>query len=299
MTNAYLRIRIAYYSGTGGTELVAKRFQSNLETKGCICTIEQITNRLNRENFDKFDKKDCNLLLLLFPVHAFNAPEAVYQWIEDLESVKGTDAAVISVSGGGDVCPNTACRVSSIKRLAQRGYDPIYENMIVMPSNWMVAAPAPLPYLLLQALPVAVDNITKDLLSGKHRRTKPLWVDRMFSVMGEWEKPAGRFWGKRIKVLKHCTGCGWCAKQCPSGNIILRNGIPEFNGTCHFCLKCIYGCPSKALQPGIYKCVMIEEGYCLQDIEKSLSQELKVDVKALKVGFFWLGVKKYLLSLRD
>ncbi len=114
MMNTYSNIKIAYYSGTGGTELAAKSFQSRLETEGRVCSIEKITDGIDH------DKRDHNLLLLLFPVHAFNAPDAVYKWIDGLDTVKHISAAVISVSGAGDVCPNTACRVSSIKRLTKK-----------------------------------------------------------------------------------------------------------------------------------------------------------------------------------
>ncbi len=289
--NIYSNVRLAYYSGTGGTELAAQSFQRHLETAGCVCTIEKITGGM------RVDQSDCDLLLLLFPVHAFNAPEAVYQWIDSLNTVKCTRAAVISVSGAGDICPNTACRVSSIKRLTKKGYLVVYEKMIVMPSNWVVPAPNPLPYLLVRALPAAVERISCELLSGVCKRSKPLWIDRFFSVMGRLETLGGHYWGRRIKVMEHCTKCGWCASHCPAGNITMMNGRPMFGNQCHFCLKCIYGCPSKALQPGIFKFVMIQEGYCLRDIAENLPENLQVPVKDLKVGIFWLGVKKYLLSL--
>jgi ferredoxin len=117
--------------------------------------------------------------------------------------------------------------------------------------------------------------------------------------MGEAEKAGGHFWGKRLKVLEHCTECGWCAKNCPSGNITMLNGKPTFGDQCHFCLKCIYGCPSKALQPGSCKFAVIQEGYSLQDIAKKLPENPQLPVKDLKVGILWMGVKKYLLSLEN
>lgn len=291
--NTYSNIKIAYYSGTGGTELAAKSFQSHLEAEGCVCTIEKITSVMSIE------QSDHDLLLLLFPVHAFNAPAAVYKWIDGLATVNHVSAAVISISGAGDVCPNTACRVNSIKRLTKNGYCVIYERMIVMPSNWVAPSPEPLPYLLIQALPKAVAQITSDLLSGVCKKGKPLWIDRVFSVMGKLETLGGHYWGKRIKVLEHCTKCGWCVGHCPAGNITMPRGTPTFGDQCHFCLKCIYGCPSNALQPGICKFVIIKEGYCLTDIAENLPKNLQLPVKDLKTGFFWLGVKKYLIFLED
>jgi len=148
----------------------------------------------------------------------------------------------------------------------------------------------------MQALPIVIDQITSDLLSGVCRKAKPLWIDRILSVIGKLETSGGHYWGKRIKVLEHCTECGWCAKRCPAGNITVTNGKPTFGGKCHFCLKCIYGCPSKALQPGTCKFVVIPEGYCLQDILQQPPQNYQIPVKDLKVGFFWLGVKKYLMN---
>ncbi len=289
--NTYSNIKIAYYSGTGGTELAAKSFQNCLETEGCVCTIEKIASGINP------NQSDHDLLLLLFPVHAFNAPEPVYRWIDSLEIENHISAAVISVSGAGEVCPNTACRVSSIKRLTKKGYDVIYEKMIIMPSNFFVKTPSLLSYMLMQVLPKAVKQISSDLQAGVCITGKPLWVDRIFSLMGKLETSGGHHWGKRIKVLDHCTKCGWCAKHCPAGNITMKDEKPAFADRCHFCLKCIYGCPSKALQPGSCKFVIIQEGYSLREIAEQRPQNLLIPVKDLKVGFYWQGVKEYLFSL--
>lgn len=115
MVNTYSNIKIAYYSGTGGTELAAKTLQDALKKMNCVSTLEHIMFGV------KPTKGSHELLILLFPVHAFNAPHAVYQWLDDLEAIRSVNAAVISVSGAGEVCPNTACRVGSIKRLQKKG----------------------------------------------------------------------------------------------------------------------------------------------------------------------------------
>lgn len=286
----YSKIKIAYYSGTGGTALAAKIFREKLEQRGCSCSVDRITDKLPSPR----DEHD--LLLLCFPVHAFNAPQAVYKWIEKLNPVQGAAAAIISVSGGGEIFPNTACRLSSIKRLAKKGYHVFYETMLVMPSNIFVATEQALSLMLLQVLPDKVSLAADDILSGRDKRTAPLLADRLLSIMGELEKPGARLWGRGVKPLATCDGCGWCAENCPSGNIAMRDGKPRFSAKCHLCLQCIYGCHKKALSPMICKFFILKQGYDLHALlEKSPLNEA-ADIKQLAAGRLWSGVKKYLLE---
>ncbi|GAB1477246.1 EFR1 family ferrodoxin [Bacillota bacterium] len=296
MEPLYSNIKIVYYSGTGGTAMVAESFRKSLEEKGCSCTVDKITNELAGGQLGRHVQHGHSLLLLLFPVHAFNAPEPVYKWIESLSAVNETEAAVISVSGGGEISPNTACRISSIKRLAAKGYRVVYETMIIMPSNILVATKEPLAAMLLRMLPRKVNLAVHDILTGTYKKGAPIMIDRLLSIAGEMEKPMARFWGRYIKGLPHCDGCGWCAKNCPSHNISIVEGKPKFASKCHMCLKCIYGCPKKALTPGICKSVIIKEGYDLNCLsEKALLNEA-ADVNELAKGYIWSGVKKYLLE---
>jgi hypothetical protein len=46
-----------------------------------------------------------HLLIILYPVYAFNAPRPVYDFISSLPMSNKAQAAVISVSGGGEVSP--------------------------------------------------------------------------------------------------------------------------------------------------------------------------------------------------
>lgn len=289
----YSNIKIACYSGTGSTAMVAESFMESFKEKGCFCTIEKITNEPDQGQHSH------NLLLLIFPVHAFNAPEPVYKWIDNLSSVNGTAAAVVSVSGGGEVSPNTACRLSSIKRLTGKGYRVVYETMFVMPSNFVVATKMPLAAMLLHILPYKVNLAVQDILSGISAKSSPAGIDRFFSIIGELEKPAARFWGRFIKTLADCNGCGWCAQNCPSQNIVIVQGKPKFANRCHMCLKCIYGCHKKALTPGMCRFVIIKDGYDLKYLSEKVSLDGTADVNELAKGYLWNGVKKYLQELTE
>ena len=286
-------VKIIYYSGTGGTARVAECFKSIFKNVG----YEVLTQQLKKNISDMTSEHE--LLVLLFAVHACNAPAAVYKWIANLEKVKNIPAVVISVSGGGEVIPNTACRKSCIRRLERKGYKVLYEKMLVMPSNWIVAIELPLARMLFKVLPQKVKGIVEDIENGVLRRTKPYLIDRLFSYIGELEKYCTKFFGKRIKYTEKCTGCGWCSSNCPAGNITLEAGKPKLGSKCHLCLNCIYGCPNKALKPGMGKFFVIKEGYDLKAIEELGILKETVDVEALAKGYLWSGIRKYLLEDKD
>lgn len=284
------KVSIVYYSGTGGTARVAKSFEQAFTKIDCEVRLHHITAGA----VDDWSEHD--LLLIVYAVHACNAPEAVYRWIENCQEVKDIPGVVISVSGGGEVTPNTACRVSSIKRLERKGYKIIYDQMIVMPSNWIVPTKEPLALMLLEAMPMKAMNIVNDINRGIHRRTKPALIDRIFSHIGELEKIGAKSFGKRIKVSEVCNGCGWCSRNCPAGNIKMIMDKPHFSNKCHLCLSCIYGCTNKALEAGFGKFIVIKEGYELNQLEKKLPYKEQVDIEKLAKGFLWSGVRRYLLD---
>ncbi|MDU4959383.1 MAG: EFR1 family ferrodoxin [Sporomusaceae bacterium] len=293
MKVSYSTVKISYYSGTGNTAMAAEQFAAAFTDRGCVCFVERITTGCDHSQDD-----DCDLLLLLFPVHAFNAPEPVYRWLEALKPAAKTAAAVVSVSGGGDISPNTACRLSSIKRLTNKGYSVVYDTMLVMPCNVMVSTREPLAVRLLQVLPDKIRQAVNDIVSGSQRKRIPLWRDRLFSMLGELEKPGGRLWGRHIRAGGACNGCGCCVRNCPAGNIAIVAGRPRFGGKCHMCLSCLYGCRQKALVPGIGKFIILKEGYDLNSLIKKVPLTEAVDVDQIAEGYLWSGVKKYLLENR-
>jgi len=284
------KVKIAYFSGTGSTARVADTLESELLGRG----VSVIRSEIRAGVLPSYDEED--FLILLFAVHAFNAPGIVYQWIDSISNDKPVPAAVISVSGGGEMTPNTACRVSSILKLEKKNYKVVYEKMIVMPSNWVVKTDDGLAIRLLKILPSKVERIVDDLLVGVVHRTEPKFIDRIFSKVGEMEKTGTKFFGKKIRVNENCNGCGWCEKKCPANNISMLNNRPVFGRECFLCLKCIYGCPNKALKARAFKFIILKEGYDLKAIEKRMEGIEPVPVEDLAKGYLWKGVKQYLLE---
>lgn len=283
------RINIVYFSGTGGTERAAKCFESEFNQLGF--NVKLLCMKAAFKNFDS----ENSILLLLYPVYAMNAPKIVHEWVESLDKATSAQAAVVSVSGGGEVSPNMACRLSIIKKLEKKGFKVTYENMLIMPTNFAVPMEQPLARLLLEALPMKVKAAVSDIESGTVRRTSPPLFDRLLTAIAKLEHIGARSFGKHIKANDSCIGCGWCAENCPSSNITMQADRPVCGNNCNFCLCCIYGCPSQSLVPAFGKFAIIKEGYDLNALEKTPVPE-NADIAALTKGSGWKGIREYLLN---
>lgn len=282
-------IHLVYFSGTGGTARVAESFERVFTDR----KIEVCKTELNKSDY--YIERNADMLVLFFPVYAFNAPKPVDDWIARSPEGNSSPAAVISVSGGGEVRPNIACRYDVIKQLEGKGYDVYYESMLVMPSNIFIAYDDTLSTMLLRALPHKAEMIVSDLLSGKRNRTQPHFIDRFISKLGVLEKKyGGKVFRKMLKANDNCISCSWCAEHCPRGNITMLDGRPCFGGNCIVCLRCVYGCPKKAILSRI-KFIVIKDGYDLKAVESRTNQQTKIlPVSKVVKGFLYAGVRKYL-----
>jgi len=67
------------------------------------------------------------------------------------------------------------------------------------------------------------------------------------------ESPAAPGYRGRVRIdPEECFGCGTCARACPTGAIVLREGDGEIRvevlyGTCTLCGKCVEVCPYDAV----------------------------------------------------
>ncbi|MDF2907660.1 MAG: Ferredoxin [Herbinix sp.] len=283
-------IEIVYFSGTGGTKRAADAFVNEFTEQGLSVHCHEIHAK------KPYNPKANDMLLILYPVYAMNAPRPVYEFIDKLPMVEKKLAAVISISGGGEVIPNTASRLHCIQHLKRRGYRIAYEQMLIMPANFIVSTPKELSFMLLKVLPEKVKKITTDLLSGVVRRTEPYLVDRIISVFTEAQKEGSKLYGRGIKVNSSCNGCGLCARSCPTDNIKLQDGLAVYSYRCCLCLRCIYDCPTKALQPSIGRQFILKGGFSLKELEKELPHYQPIDIHTYAYGAGFAGLKKYFME---
>lgn len=282
------KIKIRYYSGSGNTQYVAETFEKAFLKMNCCVDLKNISS------IECEEKTFCDRWVVFFPVHAFDSPEGIYDWIKCLSPETKRSVAVISVSGGGEMGPNKGSRYRVIHLLEKKGATVFYENMVVMPSNIFISTDPVIEKLLLQILPKVGTAMVAEMLTGEVRRNKVGIGYRALSATSKIEKKGAKWFGKSIQVKDSCISCGWCSQACPSGNIEMAHGKPIFKSQCHLCLKCIYGCPTQSLYPKYGKSFVLKDGYQIEKIKKSPSVEASCEWQEKVKGILWVGVKKYI-----
>lgn len=288
---------LVYFSGTGGVRRIADAFHDQLGKRN----ISVIKHSLDVQELNKVKKNyqhiinNIGVIILLYPVHAFDAPVPVFEWIEMLPDVPSLPVAVISVSGGGEVFLNRASRIRCIKALENKGFHVFYEYMMVMPCNWWIPTPDLLALRLIRCIPEKTTRILDKIITGESRRTRPGLLMRITaSLISKLEKNGTKKFGLGLKVTNACNGCMWCVRNCPRENIYISGGKPLFGEKCIMCFRCIYGCPGKAIDVTKGRFMVIKQGFNLDTLEKRLSGVHLSSVEEYGKSALWNGVVNYL-----
>ena len=190
------KAHIVYFSGTGCTALAAETLCAALLDAGVRTrTSEIVWNHPPEPEADE-------TLVLMFSVYAADAPGTVARWLSALPRRTHGTAVVVSVSGGGEVSPNTACRMRSIRRLTRKGYAVISEYMLCMPSNFIIPTPDDIAVKLLRILPEKCARIAAEIAAGTKNRKQPRFLDRVLLLLFSAEKVGAKLFGKTLKAKK-------------------------------------------------------------------------------------------------
>jgi len=207
-------------------------------------------------------------LILLYPIHGFNAPRIVKRFIKCLPPKLYNDVSMIGV-GCTTNWVNNAVSSDLRKLFGEKEYPIILDEILAMPLTFIMAFPDEVARKLIAESEKRIKDISISLIDGNKTIVEVKYKSRLLNFIGKVEQFASRLFGLELHARKNCNSCGICWNNCPENNIKCNiNGMPKFGFSCLMCMRCIYNCPQKAITPRFSKFIPIKKGY-------SITQHLK------------------------
>jgi NAD-dependent dihydropyrimidine dehydrogenase PreA subunit len=231
-----------YFSGTGNTMLVARKMTEIFQEEGYIVNLEKM------EISESSEVNTEHTIGLGFPVAILSTYNLVWNFIQSLPEVQGTEIFMVDTMGGysgGLVGPLRAI-------LERKGYQPIGACEIIMPVNiFYIQNDKTNREKVKKGLEIA-EKYAKALIDGRSRWGRvPFFSDALniFSKAGiklttiDLHQKYFKF--RTNEVL--CNKCGICAEICPVGNIMFDE-YPVSGNKCEYCMRCVSMCPIGAIR---------------------------------------------------
>ncbi|PKN74072.1 MAG: hypothetical protein CVU50_00410 [Candidatus Cloacimonetes bacterium HGW-Cloacimonetes-3] len=253
-----MKICVYYFSGTGNTRFVAEDMQQRFIDSGSQCElipIESVTKGevvLNPEEYD--------LVGIGFPVHAYDAPGIVYEFLELLPAAP---IRYFLFKTAGDKLFYGGSTNHLRMLLANKRWKLAYESFFVMPANMASPAKPGKIARLAEAARIHSAETVADILSGTRKLLPDSTSQRISTLFKRLETRGCRKGSRHWRVSSNCDLCGKCVQECPTSNITLVDGKLKFGDKCIFCLRCWWNCPSRAIDHPYAHAVLLKKPYIL------------------------------------
>lgn len=281
---------IVFFSGTGGTRRASLEILRQMKEFNWDVECLEIGPEKKGENPLIMPAPTAKNIMILFPVYAFEAPAPLHNWVEEA-SLDGRRIVVVSVSGGGEIWPNTGCRSPLIKKIENKGAVVFHEAMLIMPCNFYIPGGDHMNMRLLNILPKKVEALIRDIRE-EHTYLSKSRLGVFQKLMAAAEKKGALYAGSKLVASSECSGCGICARDCPTDNIEIVNRRAVFNKSCILCMRCIYNCPQQAIKSKSR--FVLKEGFDLEALEKRMKGVELQPLEQCAKGLVWIGVMRYL-----
>jgi NAD-dependent dihydropyrimidine dehydrogenase PreA subunit/flavodoxin len=242
-----MKILLFFFSGSGNTLHVAEEYRKDfLPDEVTLFPIRKPEKLI--PDLSSFD-----LLGFAYPIHAFNTPKPVIEFLKRLPSSPGKKYFLFKTSGE---CLrfNQCSSRRLIHLLKKKGYECVQEWHYPMPYNIIFRhSDAMAKTLWVYAKAMVQYNVTqlkeKKSLPPHFRPLQGLYVP--FFRIEQWyaTKKGHQFWVNPNK----CIHCNSCVYRCPMGNITRMGDRYVFGKNCCLCLACSFHCPKDAINLGIFE----------------------------------------------
>lgn len=240
-----MKVGFYVFSGTGNTKKVCKEIEKQLVASGVQTEFSMIKVGEEYSPTTNFDR-----VVIGYPVHAFNAPTPVLDFLKSLPKSNGCEVYMVKTSGEPLKANDGSCILPN-KILKKRGYKVCADFHYVMPYNIIFRHSDAMAARMWRAVTIKVPNDAQAIINGEQQKLPINIFKRMFSFVCRIEHSAMPWIGRRFKTDDNCSGCGKCVKMCPMNNIKIVDGKPAFGKKCIGCMGCAFGCPKDSIYTGM------------------------------------------------
>ncbi len=246
---------IIYFSPTGNVLHLAKLLADGLKVPH-----EEL---LPMEFTDPEQLRANTHLVIIHPIHGFNAPKPVKRFVNSLPPGLYDYVSLIAV-GCARSWANGAVTLTLRNTLEKKAYSLVLDEILAMPLTFIMNFPDDVNVKLIAESEQRIADLSKCIIEKKTSEKKVLIKSQIMNFVGKIESGAAPLFGLELHANNDCTSCGTCWTNCPQKNIKQKsNGKPGFGFNCIMCMRCIYNCPEKAISPRFSKFIPIKGGYTL------------------------------------
>lgn len=234
---------ILYFTGTGNSEYAAKKLAAALGEETML-----LMERIRHNDTSPLESE--TPWIVCTPTYAWQLPHIVRDHLRRT-LLRGSKEIYFVMTCGGEIgeAGKYAAELCAEKYLTYRGC-----ARVIMPENYIVMFDVP-DEAKARGIVAAADPVL-DRLAELIRERKPFpqpkvsAADKLKSgVVNKAFYPL-LVHAKQFTVNEKCTGCGLCAKLCPTCAITLHDGHPVWEDNCTHCMACITRCPAEAIEYG-------------------------------------------------
>lgn len=244
---------IVHYSPTGNAAYIAKLLSHHIEDSNVYALEHTAISSLPASEH----------LILLFAIHAFNAPGSVKRFVENMVVDQFKKVSLIGV-GCNTSWINLAAS-KEIRRIVEgKSCEVIVDELIAMPLTFIMSFPEDVIEEQIATAKASIKVLAEVIRNSTDSSKAIPFKSHLINAVGKVEPFAARLFGLELHAKKSCIQCGLCVRECPVGNIRMDDkGKIKFGFKCTMCMRCIYKCPTQSITPRLSKFIPIKKGYSL------------------------------------
>lgn len=231
-----------YLSGTGNTKHCVEKLLNLLDPDAVSLPLE------NPESAKMIEAEDT--IILGYPTQFSNAPFMVRDFIEKNAALwQGRKVFCVNTMGlfSGD---GTGCTARPLKK---HGAEILGGIQIKMPDSVcdskMLKKDIEKNRQIVRDADRRLEQVAKAMKHGRYPREGLSFIAHIKGLFGQrlwfYGKTAG--YTDKLKIGDACIGCGLCSRECPMGNIEIKDNKAVSGNRCTMCYRCISLCPQKAI----------------------------------------------------